>query len=161
MYEVQNSSFDADANFAALLPRVSVPPSSDAIVRPSMKYGDLVVLSGQVAFVESELLSVGRLGDEVELEVGVRCARQCAVNLLGRIQEEFGSLSFIRQVLKLTVFVSSSPGFREQPIVANGASEVFTEVLGNCGKHARSAVGVAELPLGTPVEVEAMIVIGE
>jgi enamine deaminase RidA (YjgF/YER057c/UK114 family) len=116
-------------------------------------------MSGQVAFIGTELLATGVLGDDIDIPTGQACARQCAINLLGRLQEELGSLAHVKKVLKLTVFVSSAPGFRDQPQVANGASEVFAEVLGARGRHARSAVGVAELPLGTPVEIEAIIAV--
>lgn len=150
---------DEDARFAALEPKLSPTPGPDAIVRPLRREGDLLMMSGQVAFVGSELLATGVLGDDVDVRTGQACARQCAINLLGRLQEELGSLANIKQVLKLTVFVSSAPGFRDQPQVANGASEVFVEVLGERGRHARSAVGVAELPLGTPVEVEAVVAV--
>lgn len=150
---------DADARFAALEPKLSHRPGPDAAVQPIMREGNLLMMSGQVAFVGTELLATGRLGDDVDLETGRACARQCAINLLGRLQEELGSLSQIKKVLKLTVFVASAPGFREQSQVANGASELFMEVLGERGRHARSAVGMAELPLGTPVEVEAVVAV--
>jgi len=150
---------DADARFAALEPNLPPAPGPDAVVRPLRREGNLIMMSGQVAFVGSELLAVGVLGDDVDIPTGQACARQCAINLLGRLQEELGSLGAVKQVLKLTVFVASAPGFRDQPTVANGASQVFAEVLGDAGKHARSAVGVAELPLGTPVEVEAVVTV--
>lgn len=150
---------EADARFAALEPNLSPAPGPDAVVRALRREGDLIMMSGQVAFVGSELMATGRLGDDVDIPLGRACARQCAINLLGRLQEELGSLGAVGQVLKLTVFVASAPGFRDQPTVANGASEVFAEVLGEAGRHARSAVGVAELPLGTPVEVEAIVAV--
>src|SRR5690606_20456954 len=114
---------------------------------------------GQVAFVGSELMATGRLGEEIDVETGQACARQCAINLLGRTKELLGSLDRVAQAVKLTVFVGSAPGFREPHLVANGAPAVFREVLGAAGRHARTAVGMAELPLGTPVEVEAIIAV--
>lgn len=146
-----------DARFAAMNPVPSPAPGPDATVRPLRRSGDVVHMSGQVAFVGTELLATGVLGADVDVSTGQACARQCALNLLARLQEELGSLDAIEQVLKLTVFVASAAGFRDQPQVANGASAVFAEVLGEAGKHSRSAVGVAELPLGTPVEVEAVV----
>jgi enamine deaminase RidA (YjgF/YER057c/UK114 family) len=151
------ASSQRDARFAALNPQLSPAPGPDARVRALVRDGRQLFLSGQVAFVGSELLTTGRLGDDVDVATGTACARQCAINLLGRIQEELGSLDEVAQVLKLTVFVASAPGFREQHLVAHGASDVFVDVLGDQGKHARSAVGMAELPLGTPVEVEATV----
>ena len=148
-----------DAAFEALNPELSAAPPEDATVRAGILHDGLLVLSGQVAFVGGELLAVGRLGDEVDLATGQACARQCAINLLGRTKELLGSLDRVDQVVKLTVFVASAPGYREQHLVANGASQVFRDILGDAGRHARSAVGMAELPLGTPVEVEAIIAV--
>ncbi len=150
---------DRDAAFVALEPVLSAAPGPDTTVRPAVLHDRLLVLSGQVAFRGSELMAVGRLGDDVDVETGQACARQCAINLLGRTQELLGSLAEVEQVVKLTVFVASAPGFREQHVVANGASQVFRDILGNAGTHARSAVGMSELPLGTPVEVEAIIAV--
>lgn len=150
-----------DDAFEKLSPVLSAAPSDDATVRAGRIEGSTLMLSGQVAFVGSELMAVGRLGEEIDVETGQACARQCGLNLLGRTKELLGSLDQVSQVLKLTVFVASAPGFREQHLVANGASNVFREVLGDAGRHARSAVGMAELPLGTPVEVEAVIAIAD
>jgi enamine deaminase RidA (YjgF/YER057c/UK114 family) len=133
----------------------------DSTVRAGRISGGLLMLSGQVAFVGKELMAVGRLGDDIDVATGEACARQCGINLLGRTKELLGSLDRVDQVVKLTVFVGSAPGFREQHVVAHGASGVFREILGDAGRHARSAVGMAELPLGTPVEVEAIIAIKE
>lgn len=150
---------ERDDRFEALAPQLSAAPKDEATVRAGIVHDRLLVLSGQVAFVGPELMAVGRLGDEIDVATGEACARQCAINLLGRTKELLGSLERVEQVVKLTVFVASAPGFREQHVVANGASQVFRDVLGDAGRHARSAVGMAELPLGTPVEVEAMIAI--
>lgn len=153
------TSSSRDSAFEALDPVLSAAPPDDATVRAGIFHDRLLLLSGQVAFVGSELMATGRLGEEIDVETGQACARQCAINLLGRTKELLGSLDRVAQVVKLTVFVGSAPGFREQHLVANGASAVFREVLGDAGRHARSAVGMAELPLGTPVEVEAIIAV--
>jgi enamine deaminase RidA (YjgF/YER057c/UK114 family) len=87
----------------------------------------------------------------------VAAARRCAVNLLAALKAELGELSRVRQVVKVTVFVASAPDFSDQPKVANGASELLGEAFGEAGRHARAAVGVAALPLGVPVEVEAIV----
>ena len=154
---MSDSTATCDARFAALDSKPSPPPPPGGKVHQVLRDGDLVVMSGQIAMVDSELLATGRLGDNVDLDTGRACARQCAINLLGRLQEELGSLDDVAQVVKLTIFVASASGFREQHLVAHGATDLFVEVLGEKGKHARSAVGVAELPLGTPVEVEATL----
>lgn len=153
------TTHDRDAAFAALEPVLSPVPAPESTVRPVIRHGQLLFMSGQVAFRGSELMATGRLGDDVDVETGKACARQCAINLLGRTQELLGSLAEVEQIVKLTVFVASAPGFRDQSGVANGASQLFRDILGDAGTHARSAVGMAELPLGTPVEVEAIIAV--
>lgn len=100
----------------------------------------------------------GRLGDGISLDLGRDCARQCALNVLDVIDAECG-LEAVEQLLKITVFVASEPSFAEQPRVADAASEAFVGALGERGEHARSAVGVSALPLGAPVEIEAMLAI--
>ena len=124
---------------------------------PCVRTGNLVYVSGQVPVVDGNPGWVGRLGAEVGLEEGVAAARRCAVNLLAALKAELGELSRVRQVVKVTVFVASAPDFSDQPKVANGASELLGEAFGEAGRHARAAVGVAALPLGVPVEVEAIV----
>ena len=122
----------------------------------------LVFLSGQVPFrSDGTLLAVGSLGAEVSTDVGVQCARQCGANALATLSRGLGGLHRIRQILKVTVFVSSTADFADHPLVANGASEVLYEVLGEAGRHSRSAVGVASLPLSSPVEVELVAALVE
>lgn len=122
--------------------------------------GRYAYLAGQVPFgPDGALLATGRLGAEVDIDTGVACARQCAANGLAVLSRSLGGLDVVERVLKVTVFVASAPGFGEQPLVANGASEVFFAVLGPAGRHARSAVGVAALPLSCPVEVELVAVL--
>jgi enamine deaminase RidA (YjgF/YER057c/UK114 family) len=116
-------------------------------------------VSGQVAIADGKLLATGILGADVDAETGQRCARQCAANVLERVVDAYGGLDRVARVLKLSVYVASAPGFTEQHVVANGASELLVEVLGEAGRHARVAVGVAALPLGSPVEVEAVILV--
>jgi enamine deaminase RidA (YjgF/YER057c/UK114 family) len=120
--------------------------------RPSTRVGDLVFVSGQVPRREGKLLAVGRVGADVSLALAQECARQCARHVLEVVESEYGSLDAV-SLAKLTVFVASDPTFVEQPAVADCASDVFLEALGARGEHARSAVGVAALPLGAPVEV--------
>jgi enamine deaminase RidA (YjgF/YER057c/UK114 family) len=124
---------------------------------PSQSSRDLMFVSGQIPRVDGQLLAKGQLGESVTLEVGRECARLCARNVLGVIEQSCGSLDGVAQVLKLTVFVASTPSFDQHPDVADAASDMFVEALGERGEHARAAVGVASLPLGVPVEVEAVI----
>ena len=115
-------------------------------------------VSGQIATdAESELVAQGRVGAEVDVDVAVRCAEACARNVLRRLEELPGGLDALDRLVKLTVFVAAGPGFDRPHVVANGASEVLLEALGERGRHARSAIGVASLPLGSPVEVEAIV----
>ncbi|MDR8407662.1 RidA family protein [Nonomuraea sp. 3-1Str] len=133
------------------LPEV-VPPLAAYV--PAVRTGDLVYTSGQVPMVEGKLARTGKLGAELTVDEGREMARICALNALAALKSEVGELASVVRVVKAVVFVASDPGFTEQPQVANGASELLAEVLGDAGRHARSAVGVASLPLDAPVEVE-------
>lgn len=137
----------------------TTPP---AWFEPVAVHGRYAYLAGQVPFTaDGSLLATGRLGDDVDVATGVACARQCAANGLAVLSRGLGGLGRIERVLKVTVFVASAPGFGDQPVVANGASEVLHAVLGDAGRHARSAVGVAALPLTCPVEVELVAVLAD
>src|SRR5829696_2693652 len=107
-----------------------------------------------------ELVATGKVGAEVTPEVAAEAAAACALNALAAIRGEVGDLSAVRRVVKVVVFVASAPGFTGQPGVANGASELLGKVFGDAGVHARSAVGVAVLPLDVPVEVELVVEVG-
>ena len=134
-----------------------VPAAPVAAYVPCVRTGNLVYVSGQVPLVDGKPSHPGRLGAEVALEEGAAAARHCAVNVLAALKAELGELARVRRVVKVTVFVASEPGFTDQPKVANGASELFGEAFGEAGRHARAAVGVAALPLGVPVEVDAIV----
>jgi enamine deaminase RidA (YjgF/YER057c/UK114 family) len=110
-----------------------------------------------VPIVDGKPSRLGHLGDDVDLEDGRAAARTCAVNVLAALKAELGELSRVRRLVKVTGFVASTPGFTDMPKVVNAASELFGEVFGDAGRHARAAVGVAALPLGVPVEVEAIV----
>jgi enamine deaminase RidA (YjgF/YER057c/UK114 family) len=129
-----------------------VPPPVAAYL-PAVRSGDLVYTSGQLPMVDGRLLSVGKVGAQVTLEQANRLARQCALNALAAVDVLVG-LENVQHIIKLIGFVASADGFTAQPAVVNGASELLNELFGQAGQHARSAVGVAELPLGAPVEVE-------
>jgi len=136
------------------LPSPAVPVAAYV---PCVRTGNLVYVSGQVPSVDGKPSHLGHLGDDVDLEDGRAAARTCAVNVLAALKAELGELSRVRRVVKVTGFVASTPGFTDHPKVVNGASELFGEVFGDAGRHARAAVGVAALPLGVPVEVEAIV----
>lgn len=132
-------------------------PEPAAAYLPSRSGGGLVFTAGQVPVVDGELPRTGRLGEELTTDEGADLARRAALNVLAvAAAAADGDLARVR-VVKLTVFVASGDGFSEQHLVANGASELLADVLGERGRHARSAVGVAWLPLDSPVEIEAVI----
>jgi enamine deaminase RidA (YjgF/YER057c/UK114 family) len=110
-----------------------------------------------VPMVDGKPSHLGHLGDDVDLEAGRAAARTCAVNVLAALKAELGELSRVRRVVKVTGFVASTADFTDHPKVVNAASELFGDVFGDAGRHARAAVGVAALPLGVPVEVEAIV----
>ncbi|MDP8978159.1 MAG: RidA family protein [Actinomycetota bacterium] len=134
-------------------------PAPAAAYVPVARAGEVVYVSGQVAVAQGRPVATGKLGGEVDTRVGTRCARQCAVNVLAQLRAELGSLDRVRQVVRLGVFVASDPAFTQQHVVANGASELVTEVFGQAGLHARAAVGVPSLPMDSPVEVEAVVLV--
>jgi enamine deaminase RidA (YjgF/YER057c/UK114 family) len=121
---------------------------------PAVRVGSFVYVSGQVPVADGKLLGAGKVGGTVSATEAAGLARACALNALAAAATAAGGLDEIRRIVKVTGFVASAPGFNGQPQVINGASELFLEVFGEDGKHARSAVGVAELPLDAPVEVE-------
>ncbi len=131
-------------------------PSPAAAYVPWVRTGNLVMTAGQIPVAGGTPILTGRLG-QLTLEQGQAAARQCAINVLAQLQAAAGDLEAIARLVKLTVFVASTTEFHDQHLVANGASSLLAEVLGpEVGPHARSAVGVAVLPLNVPVEVEAI-----
>lgn len=130
------------------------PPAPVAAYIPSRRVGNLLFVSGQIPLRDGQLMATGAVPDPVSLETARECARQCVLNGLAVANAAAGSLSAIRQVVRIGVFVCCRPGFNQQPKVANGASELLVEIFGEAGRHARAAVGSIDLPLGAPVEVE-------
>ncbi len=147
----------AEARLAELgvaLPAVTRPVASYI---PANRIGDLVWVSGQLPMVDGQLAATGKVGVEVEPETAADLARTCAINALAAIKSVTGDLDAVVRVVKVVGFVASAPSFTGQPAVINGASNLLTDVFGDAGKHARSAVGVAALPLDAPVEVELVV----
>ena len=132
-----------------------VPPVAAYV--PAVRSGNQVFTSGQLPMRNGELLAVGLVGDEVTPELAYECAQQCALNAIAAVKSVIGDLSQVKRVVKVVGFVASAPGFTGQPGVVNGASDLLGKVFGDAGIHARSAVGVAALPLGVPVEVEILV----
>jgi enamine deaminase RidA (YjgF/YER057c/UK114 family) len=141
------------AELGLTIPEVATPVAAYV---PAVRSGQQVFTSGQLPLRSGELMATGKVGAEVTEEEAYACAQQCALNAIAAINAEIGDLSLVRRIVKVVVFVASAPDFTGQPKVANGASELFGEVFGEAGYHARSAVGVAALPLGAPVELEVL-----
>lgn len=137
---------------------IEIPPAPQPVAAyiPGLVQDGWLYVSGQIPVVAGEPVCRGKLGAGVSPEEGYGAARRCALNALGVVRAVAGSLDRVARVVKITAFVASARGWNGQSQVANGASELFGELFGEAGRHARSAVGVAELPLDVPVEVEAV-----
>jgi enamine deaminase RidA (YjgF/YER057c/UK114 family) len=140
------------AELGIALPQAAAPVAAYV---PTVLSGNLLHISGQVSFEDGALLT-GRIGEDRDLDYGVRAARACGLMLLAQIEKAVG-LDRVARIVKLGVFVNSAPAFTDQPKVANGASELMQDVFGEAGRHARAAVGVAVLPLGAAVEIDAVV----
>ena len=136
------------------VPEVAKPV---AVYVPAVRSGNQVFTSGQLPMRAGELISTGTVGKDVTPEEAYACAQQCALNAIAAVKSIVGDLSNVKRVVKVVGFVASTPDFTGQPGVVNGASELLGKVFGDAGVHARSAVGVAALPLGAPVEVEILV----
>jgi enamine deaminase RidA (YjgF/YER057c/UK114 family) len=146
-----------EAKLAEMGLRLPAAPKPVGAYVPAVRTGHLVFVSGQLPIRDGELLVKGRVGGEVPIEEARQCARQAALNALAAVAAELGGLEKIRQVVRLTGYVASAPGFTDQAKVLNAASELLIEVFGEAGRASRVAVGAAELPLGAPVELELIV----
>jgi enamine deaminase RidA (YjgF/YER057c/UK114 family) len=135
-------------------------PAPVAAYVPAVRFADLVFTSGQVPMVDGRLRATGLVGAEVDPEEAYACARIAVLNALAAVAEVAGGVDMIARIVKMVVFVAAAPGFTGHPQVANGASDLLGEIFGGPGEHARSAVGVASLPLGAPIEVELIVAVG-
>ncbi|CND74374.1 endoribonuclease L-PSP [Mycobacterium tuberculosis] len=146
---------DADQRLAAsaLEPE---PAGERPPVAAARRSGAVLIASGQVAARDGKLIAEGRVGEDVPLDAARACARQCARNVLTAVRDELSGLGAVEHVETVSVWVASAPGFTDQHLVADAATALFTEVFGaDAGRHARVALGVAALPTGSPVEVQA------
>jgi enamine deaminase RidA (YjgF/YER057c/UK114 family) len=139
--------------------KLSLPeaPKPVAAYIPSKQTGNLVFTAGQLPMVNGELISKGLLGQDVEIDEASKAARICTLNALAAIKGVIGDLDRIKQIVRVVGYVASVPTFTQQPAVVNGASELLLEIFGENGKHARSAVGMAVLPLNASVEIELTV----
>jgi len=145
------------ANMGLPLPTVAKPVAAYV---PAVRSGSYVYTSGQLPMVDGSLAGTGKVGAEIDADRAKELAQLCALNALAAIRAEVGDLSAITRIVKVVGFVASTPDFTGQPGVINGASELLGEAFGDIGVHARSAVGVAALPLDAPVEVELIVEVG-
>lgn len=137
-----------------VLPAAAAPAANYV---PYATTGNLLFTAGQLPFKEGKLVATGLLGRDLDVAAGKEAAKYCAVNVLAQAKAALGDLEKVKQIVKITVFVASTTDFVEQHLVANGASDLLVAALGDKGKHARAAVGMASLPLNAPVEVEAIL----
>lgn len=137
---------------------ITLPPAAAPVASyvPVVVSGGTAYVSGQLPFIDGKLVT-GRLGADVSLEQGVLAARACGVMILSQLEAALGSLDRVERIVKLGGFVNSTADFTDQAKVANGASDLMTDVFGEAGRHARAAVGVPVLPLGAAVEVDAIV----
>jgi enamine deaminase RidA (YjgF/YER057c/UK114 family) len=133
------------------------PPTPVGSYLPVIRSGSLLYTSGQLPIVDGRLIIQGKVPDDLNLRQAQASAAQACLNALAALDLELGSLDEIRQVVRMTVYVNSSAGFHDQAGVANGASELLVQIFGNVGRHSRAAVGVAELPLNAPVELDLVV----
>jgi len=136
------------------LPEVATPAGAYV---PALVSGNLVFTAGQIPLVDGKLMATGKVGSEIDVDYAREIARRCALNAIPAVKSVIGDLDRVKRVVKVVGFVSSEPSFTQQPQVINGASELLEQVFGEAGIHARSAVGVAVLPLDAPVEVELIV----
>ena len=142
------------AELGLTVPEVAKPV---AVYVPAVRSGSHVFTSGQLPMRAGELMATGKVGGDVTQEDAVDCARQCGLNAIAAVKAVVGDLAAVKRVVKVVCFVASTPDFTGQPQVANGVSELLGSAFGDAGVHARSAVGVAALPLDAPVEVEIVV----
>ena len=145
-----------EAKLAELGITLPEPAAPVAAYVPTVEVGGLLYISGQVSFVNGQLMT-GKVGDSRSEEDGIAAARGCGLMLIAQMKKALGSLDRVERIVKLGAFVASTPDFSGQPKIANGASDLMEAVFGDAGKHARSAVGVPVLPLDATVEIDAIV----
>ena len=137
------------------------PPKPVATYVPAVQVGDLLFLSGMLPFHDGKPIMEGKLGADLTIEQGYQAARIAVLNALAVIRQHVGTLDYVKQVVRMVGYVASAKGFVQQPAVMNGASDLLVEIFGDAGRHARVALGAAELPLNAPVEIEVIVQVVE
>lgn len=150
-----------EAKLKALNLEVPAAPKPVANYVPVVRVGDVLFLSGVLPSRDGQLIMTGKLGQHLTIEQGMEAARVSALNALAIVKSEVGSLDRVKRIVKMVGHIASAPGFTDQPQVLNGASDLLVQVFGEAGKHARVAVGAAELPRQAPVEIELIVQVAE
>ena len=146
-----------DAKLKALNIELPMAPKPVANYVPVVRVGDLLFLSGVLPSRDGQLILTGKLGQGITIEQGMEAAKVAALNALAIVRGEVGSLDKVKRIVKMVGHIASAPGFTDQPQVLNGASDLLVQIFGETGKHARVAVGAAELPRQAPVEIELIV----
>jgi enamine deaminase RidA (YjgF/YER057c/UK114 family) len=146
-----------DAKLKALNLELPMAPKPVANYVPVVRAGDLLFLSGVLPSRDGQLILTGKLGQGITIEQGMEAAKVAALNALAIVRSEVGSLDKVKRVVKMVGHIASAPGFTDQPQVLNGASDLLVQIFGEAGKHARVAVGAAELPRQAPLEIELIV----
>jgi len=146
-----------DAKLKALHIELPMAPKPVANYVPVVRAGDLLFLSGVLPSRDGQLILTGKLGQGITIEQGMEAAKVAALNALAIVRSEVGSLDKVKRIVKMVGHIASAPGFTDQPQVLNGASDLLVQIFGEAGKHARVAVGAAELPRQAPVEIELIV----
>lgn len=133
------------------------PPKPVATYIPAVRVGDLLFLSGVLPSRDGQLIATGKLGQALSIEQGMEASKVAVLNALAIVKHEVGSLDHVKRIVKMVGHIASAPGFTEQPQVLNGASDLLVSIFGEAGRHARVAVGAAELPRQAPVEIELIV----
>ncbi|MFO0707285.1 MAG: RidA family protein [Nitrospira sp.] len=149
-----------DAKLKALNLELPMAPKPVANYVPVVRAGDLLFLSGVLPSRDGQLILIGKLGQNITIEQGMEAAKVAALNALAIVRSEVGSLDKVKRIVKMVGHIASAPGFTDQPQVLNGASDLFVQIFGDAGRHARVAVGAAELPRQAPVEIELIVQVG-
>ena len=151
-------SASPDARLFELGITLPTPAAAVANYLPTLRTGNLLFVSGQIGFgPDGEIPVAGKVGEKVSPEEAKAAARLCAINVLAQVKASLGSLDKVVRVVRLGGFIAATPGFTGLPAIMNGASDLMVEVFGDAGRHARTTVGVASLPLDAPIEVEAVV----
>lgn len=146
-----------EAKLKALHIELPVAPKPVANYVPVVRAGDFLFLSGVLPSRDGQLILTGKLGQGITIEQGMEAAKVAALNALAIVRSEVGSLDKVKRIVKMVGHIASAPGFTDQPQVLNGASDLFVQIFGEAGRHARVAVGAAELPRQAPVEIELIV----